>query len=496
MKLSIIGPAYQDKISNINNQRCVNMYPSSAGVSGRGEEVVKDTTATLVPTAGLSLLTDLTGVEVRSVAAIGSYVYAVVDAIVYKLTVNRATETVETTTTLGTLDTSTGTVKVASNPTQIVWVDGSATGYIYTPGTGVFATINSLDADFPGATNIAFLDSYFVVSEPNTGKIYTSAGNDGASWDPADVATAESGTDNIVALAVSKGELWVLGERTTEIWYDAGNATGIPLSPRTGLELQIGCGAANSVVQLDDLIIWLDNRGYIVQSNVSPFVRNNNSGYDIKIVSTESLSADILSYSTTSDAIAFAYNDRGHLMYQITFPTARKTWVYDYILKVWHERTWYNEIEDREEHHLVQYYTQYGNLHLGAGIRNGKIYLMKPDVYTDNGVAIRRRRTTSPLYDPNQSSVLSVDSVTVKVATPKIAQSIEPQIMLRYSTDGGHTWSNELMRSIGKVGEYAKRITWNRLGTGIEWVFEFVITDAFSFSILDAFLQTEAAEEH
>ena len=36
--------------------------------------------------------------------------------------------------------------------------------------------------------------------------------------------------------------------------------------------------------------------------------------------------------------------------------------------------------------------------------------------------------------------------------------------MLRWSDDGGHTWSNEHWASMGKIGEYGKRVIWRRLG--------------------------------
>jgi hypothetical protein len=43
--------------------------------------------------------------------------------------------------------------------------------------------------------------------------------------------------------------------------------------------------------------------------------------------------------------------------------------------------------------------------------------------------------------------------------------SIEnPQIMLRYSDDGGHLWSDEMWRSMGRTGTYRTRCVWRRLG--------------------------------
>jgi hypothetical protein len=39
-----------------------------------------------------------------------------------------------------------------------------------------------------------------------------------------------------------------------------------------------------------------------------------------------------------------------------------------------------------------------------------------------------------------------------------------PQVMLRWSDDGGHTWSREHWASLGAQGQYGKRVFWRRLG--------------------------------
>ncbi len=43
-------------------------------------------------------------------------------------------------------------------------------------------------------------------------------------------------------------------------------------------------------------------------------------------------------------------------------------------------------------------------------------------------------------------------------------QGSDPQAMLRFSDDGGFTWSNEIWRSLGAVGEYLTRAVWRSLG--------------------------------
>ena len=458
----------------------------AVGLEGRGQ-------ATLVPTAGLSLLTNLGTSPVRCMGTVGGFVYVVAGTSVYKLTVNTATRTA-TSSVIGTItSSSSGTMSMAANPTQIMWVDGSTKGYIYTIASGTFQEITASDADFTGGSSVVFNDGYFIVNDPGTGQFYTSALNNGLSWDPLDVATAESSTDNIVGLGVTKGELWVIGESTTEIWYNAANPTGSPFSARTGLQIQIGCGAPDSIVSVNDLLIWLDNRGFIVQSAVSPFIRSNNSGYELNIISDDAITTEILSYTSRSDAIAMSYNDRGHIMYQITFPSAKKTWVFDYTTKVWHERSYYDTFADEAQHHLGQFYTQIGPLHLMAGTRDGQVYISSDDYYTDNGDAIRRTRITPIQYDKEAFRSVGVDRLEVRLGIDQHALT-DPQITMRYSHDGGHTWSHHLARSMGNIGEYAKSITWNRLGIGREWLFEFTIAENMSFSIIDGMVQISELE--
>src|SRR5260221_10791132 len=88
-------------------------------------------------------------------------------------------------------------------------------------------------------------------------------------------------------LYVTKAEMWAFKTKTIEVFYDAANSPGFPFSPRIGSELDLGCGAPDSVVNLDNLLMWMDGRGYIVESQIAPYYRNNNTGYKVGIVSTD-----------------------------------------------------------------------------------------------------------------------------------------------------------------------------------------------------------------
>lgn len=474
MQLPITGPSYKNASKPTNFQRCVNMYPIEVGPSGRGQ-------ATLLPTMGSSQIIDLNSPIRGTPRVFGDNVYVVAGSDLWQLTINAPTRAVTSANLVGTLNTSTGYVSMTNNPTQLMIADG-VDGYIYNKDTDVFTTIN--DVDFTAGTTVVFIDGYFIYNQPNTAKFWFSALNDGLTWDALHVATAESKPDLVLGLAANKGDLWVFGEETIEIWYDAANPTGSPFSRQQGAGIDVGTASAFSVVPINDTLVWLDNRGFIVQSEVSTLLRNQSSGYTLKKLSTDAIEHEFTTYPSWADAVACTYNDSGHLMYEISFPSAKKTWVLDTTLQVWHEKDYFNSYNGEQEHSLTQFACQYKNLIIAGGIRDGKIYILHHDYLTDNGVNIRRLRTTSPFT--NDFKLIGVDSLEVKLKTGVVSTGLSPKIMLRYSNDSGYTYSNELIRDLGSTGEYGKRVIWNRLGTASEWLLEFKITDAVDFSIVDA----------
>jgi hypothetical protein len=68
-------------------------------------------------------------------------------------------------------------------------------------------------------------------------------------------------------------------------------------------------------------------------------------------------------------------------------------------------------------------------------------------------------------------------------------QGSDPEVMLRFSDDGGHTWSNEHWSKMGKIGQYFKRVFWRRLGMTLKLrdrVYEVSGTDPVKMVIVGA----------
>ena len=464
--LTLIGGSSEHPSQDYDYQRCVNWFPSMATRDGRGGA------GALLPTPGLLELVDLSGDEVRAVMAANDKIYAIVDNTVYKLEFNTA-RTSMTSSSVGTINTSEGDISWDYNPTQIMIVDGSEDGYIITTATDTLTTIS--DSDFTGGTQVVFLDSYFFYNTPDASTLYATNINDGSSVDALDVTTAEARPDKTVGLAVDKRELWVFGEQSVEIWYNAANPTGFPLSRREGAFVDQGCAAAGSIANFDNTIVWLDDRGLVVGA----------VGYQLKVLSDETVSAAIQSYDTISDAKAFVQNDRGHLFYILTFPTAEKTWVLDGMTGLWHERAYWDGSEFKQ--HLMNCSAQENNDYIVGARNSGKVFKVDKDTYKDGSELIHRLRT-SPHFHLNFDQV-GIDELELHVEAGTALASgtgSDPEIMMRYSNDGGYTWSSELARSIGTQGQYDKRVRWNRLGTGREWIFEFRMSSPIDMSIVDA----------
>jgi hypothetical protein len=72
--------------------------------------------------------------------------------------------------------------------------------------------------------------------------------------------------------------------------------------------------------------------------------------------------------------------------------------------------------------------------------------------------------------------------------------NVNPRAMLRWSNDGGSTWSNEHWAGIGVQGKYKNRVIWRRLGYARDRIFEVVVTDPVKAVIISANLKASLGD--
>jgi hypothetical protein len=499
MKTPILGSAYVARSINAADNRMVNLFPEIVPEAGKEP-------AFLNRTPGLRLLTTAGDGPVRGLWTYGGVAYIVSGDKLYQMA-GFGTPVV-----IGTVS-GTGPVSMVDNGTQLFIACGGPS-YIYNNSTGEFGPIT--DPDFPGALTVGYLDGYFVFIEPNSQKVWVTTLLDGTSINPLDFASAEGSPDNLVSMIVDHREAWLFGTNSVEVWYDAGNAD-FPLQRIQGAYNEIGCAATFSVAKLDNGLFWLgaDARGQGIVYR--------SQGYTGIRVSTHAIEYAIAQYGNISDAIGYTYQQEGHAFYVLTFPSADKTWVYDVSTQAWHERAGFDN--GQFTRHRSNCQMAYNSKVVVGDYENGNLYAFDLDVYADNGNAQKWLRSWRALptgqnnltrtahhslqldcesgvgisdsyyKDPTfliteNGLFLTTESGNFIISSEgTITIGVDPKAMLRWSDDGGHTWSNEHWSPMGKIGVYQQRVFWRRLGMTLKLrdrVYEVSGTDPVKIAIMGA----------
>ena len=471
MKTPILGSTYVARSVNAADARMVNLFPEIVPEAGKEP-------AFLQRAPGLRKLATIGNGPIRGLWEFGGFMYVVSGNQVYKVNSSY------TATLLGTVANSPTPVSMVDNGTQL-FIACNGPSYIYNATTNVFQQIT--DGDFPGAVTVGYLDGYFVFNEPNSQRIWVTSILDGLSVDPLDFASAEGSPDGVVGIIVDHRELWVLGTNSVEVCYDAATQ-GFPLERIQGAFNELGCAAPYSIAKMDNGIFWLGKdargQGIVYRAN----------GYTGTRISTHAVEWHIQQYGNLFDTIGYTYQQDGHSFYVLVFPSADTTWVYDVATQAWHERAGFTNGSFTRHRGNCQVF--FNNEVTIGDYQNGNIYAFDLDVYADDGQIQRWLRTWRAL-PTGQNNLKRSAQHTLQLDCEtgvglNLGQGSDPQVMLRWSDDGGHTWSNEHWAGIGKIGEYGRRVFWRRLGMTMkirDRVYELSMTDPVKIAIMGAELQ-------
>ena len=393
-----------------------------------------------------------------------------------------------------------------------------------------FSVLPSTDGAFSGANTVDIIDNYFVYNNPTTQQ-----------WGASDLLSPISPTtsyglkdgapDDLIALIVDHREVYLMGEASSEVWTDIG-AVPFPFQRIPGTSTQHGVAAPFSVYRFGDSFSYVSriSRG---QAQIMQM-----KGYTPTRISTHAVE-NSLTGQYIDDAIAWTYQLEGHEIYVVTFPTINLTWCYDLASGMWHK--WlYTASDNSYQRHRGNCCALFQGMVLVGDYSNGKIYELSKTHYTDDGQNIRRLRRAPHLvadfqrqyFDefqiqfqpgvgttglsrttvvvaptPNPDPYYIYPNATLTIAPLEIftignatggvvisSTTTSPQAMLRWSNDGGSTWSNEFWTPIGALGKYTNRAIWRRLGMARDRVFEVSMTDPVNAVIVSANLKSSAGE--
>ena len=376
----------------------------------------------------------------------------------------------------------TSIASVIANNTQVAIFAGLL-GFLLT-GT----TVSPITLPFAGPVSATYQDGFGLVSQYGTNQWYQSNLFDLGTWQALNFTSSAGDPDNIVALYDIHREVWVFKRGEIEIWANAG-LSGFAFQRLDGVYIETGLAAQYSLAQSGESLFWIAN------NSSGQAIAVEAIGYNIQPVSTQALTAIWQTYSTTADAEGFCFQQGGHRWYQVTFPSAGVSWRYDATASqlagapMWHQVAGFNN--GQFTRHQARVGTTFAGFNVVGDYQNGNLYALDPANLTDNGAKRRWLRTWRALPKavnlPMRFSALEIQMQT-GIGVPA---GTNPQCMLRWSDDGGHNWSDQMIAAAGPTGATAQRVKFNRLGstrrnTGLDRIFELSSADTFSTAITGA----------
>lgn len=581
-RIGLVGPSYTSQSPNADCQMCMNWYvekiESDAGKSGHA----------LYSTPGLKKWYDLGTAGLRGMITAQARTFVVAGSKLWELYSPSATPNKVDRSGGLSMVTDGQPVSMASGPTQVL-IASAGSAYVFDLKLNTLSDVSATLG--PPVAQVGYLYGFFVALFKDTNKIQTSAALDATTWPGANAALVSVFTDNVVGIYFDHNDMFVAGPKKIQPYYFSGNFP-FPFDVREGTMVESGLAARFSPAQADNSIFWLeaDDRGNAI-------VRRAN-GYAPGRISTHALEYAMSTYSTIADAVGMSYKDQGHEFYQLSFPSASKTWVYDTATGMWHERGFWDKKSGTFSQHRAQYHTFNFGKHLVGDPTTGAVYEMSINYLDDFGNNIRRVRRAPHISVEQQwitHSELQIDletglgpalpgnalatlfsiadstkatwqvSVTdagdlsaapstdlgslvylndattgtswqITMTTLGVLKPISatanadyptsiamvsqgggknyslfvtdlgngraqldtvlvdlvvrgPRLMMRYSDDGGHTWSSERTASCGLPGEYRRRVMFRRMGRSRDRVYEISVSDPAQWRIIDAYLK-------
>jgi len=471
---NFIGRAYTSQSLNVDAEALINWYLEASESEGA------KTPMAFYPCPGFEAFASTAQPSGRGAIEVNGRAFCVSGTGFYEL------QSDETTVLRGTVQQDTNPATLATNGLaghQVLITSGGLV-YCFDLDSHAFAQVNDSAGDPLTGTVCGYVDGFFLVLDVPTSTLKWSDLLDGTSWNASDVTQRNTSGDRWRGMLIKDGEIWLFGQQTSDVYVNTGDADQ-PFQPIQGAFFSTGIGATFACDICDNTPVWF---GQSARGNGVVY-RATGTGGSPQRISDHGVEFAIQGYETTSDAQAVTYQDQGHEFFILSFPTEGRTWVWDAATASWHERgDWSSSLMRFTAYRVASHIFAFGK-HLVQDRQSGVIYDMDIAHTTGmDGAVIRRVRRTPYAVNELKSirfPKLQID-LEVGLGNP-VFPAQTPQGMLRWSNDGGKTWSNERAASAGRLGQYGVHMKFQMLGSGRNRLYEFSVSDAIPWRIANAY---------
>jgi hypothetical protein len=385
--------------------------------------------------------------HMRGFIEVGATLYLALDG---RLASAALAGTTWTVTDLGALP-GTGPVTFARNnksPTPDIVCVADDTAYVISPTAPPAAYP---DTDVGSPNSVTAIDGYFVFTYGDARACST--GLNTTSIDTLDTAFAEAKPDGLQRGVTFRGELFLMGFGTIEVWQNTGNPVGFPFSRVTVIPR--GLAGPGAVAGFEDG--WTNTLLFVGDDNVVYRL----DGYVPVRISTHAVDRAIEALSDKSALEAFVFMTAGHAFWVLRSPAW--CWVYDLTMQTWHERRSHGSQTFRGSQ-SVRAFERW----LVGDQTSGQVFEIGETAQREGSDPLVARVESLVTGDfPNRATVNRLD-IDIVTGTGNAAGldpiETQPVCLVSWSRDGGTTFGQPVRRAIGMQGCTRQRVSVNRLG--------------------------------
>lgn len=460
----IIGGSNQQLIPAFDSQSSVNWYPLEDPVTGE---------SALYPYAGSKLIAspnvganNFVG-RPRGAQNTEESAFFTIGNIVFRMDLSFNTFQI------GTIATSTGEMCTTTGGDYVVLVDGASKWY-YNIITDSFLPINDVDAPL-APTSVVEQQGFFLFNDFGTQYDIQSAQYDPNKFDQFNrifinnrssarsypLVCQESINNKIVSFTTG----------FIEVLDNKGKA-GFTFRPNQNLIFGYGVPSQNCVAK------GIGGQTGETQPEFLIFVTNTvglrkvmmTSGQNPIVISTPSIEYKLNKITNIADCSSFCWTINGQTFFQISFNTDDVTYAYNLNSKQWIDLT------TNGKRHFAESYFYFNGKHLVTSCYDAGIYELSEEFYTHNGQPITRERITQNIrvMGYKQFSVrlfwLWLQQGTplagIKdVNNPNYLYGSQGLISVYISADGGQTFGEPFIVSVGESAEFTHVTRLDAIGT-------------------------------
>lgn len=271
---------------------------------------------------------------------------------------------------------------------------------------------------------------------------------------------AEVSSDNLQAIAAISGSLYLLGSKTVEIWQRGSGEY------ETWIRQSYTANASNGLQAPYSVAICGSNLYYLGSGESYAKGIMMVSGQQYKKISPDWLDKKLLG-ETSDTAFAFAYAEGDHNFYVLQLQNLQETWVFDTETSEWHQRcsrVLESGVETRWRPSALIWF---GGKFI-AFCNDGAMYEHTDDYWYEDYVGgsrlpMIRHRQGAVVVDNNRPFIFNELGIECNVGC-WADYSLQPDILLEVSKDGGNTFGNVRSCKLGRTGNYDHRVRFHSLG--------------------------------